>query len=164
MADNALTLAMTLVKQFEGGPSGGFARVAYRCPAGKQTVGWGHVIRPNERIQTPLSADDADALLQADLDRAYRAVLAMVEVPISDEMLAALTSFAFNLGAAALKSSTLLKNLNGGNYRAAADQFLRWNKARDPKTGQLRELSGLTRRRKAERELFLQAGRLKNGE
>jgi GH24 family phage-related lysozyme (muramidase) len=51
-----------------------------------------------------------------------------------------------------LQSSTLLKLLNQGEYTQAADQFLRWNKAGG------RVLPGLTRRREAERALFLQAG------
>jgi lysozyme len=160
MADNALVLAAKFVKNYEGGPNGGFAAVAYRCPAGKQTVGWGHVIRPNERIQTPLSAQEADELLQADLERSYRAVLAVAKVPLTDSMVAALTSFAFNVGVHALKTSTLLKKLDAGNYRAAADELLRWDKARDPKIGQPRPLAGLTKRRKAERALFLRDGTL----
>lgn len=158
MADKALYLAAEFIKPFEAGPHGGFARVAYFCPAGKQTVGWGHVIRGNERIQTPLSEADAEALLHRDLMQAYEAVLNRVEVPLTDAMLAALTSFTFNLGANALAASTLLKKLNAGDYRGAADELPRWNKARDPKTGQVRPLAGLTRRRKAERTLFLREG------
>ncbi|MCU0806420.1 MAG: lysozyme [Candidatus Contendobacter sp.] len=158
MADKALFLAAEFVKPFEAGPQGGFARVAYFCPAGKQTVGWGHVIRGNERIQTPLSEEAAEGILYRDLMQAYETVLVLVDVPLTDSMIAALTSFTFNLGGNALSASTLLKKLNAGNYRAAADELPRWNKARDPKTGQVRALAGLTRRRKAERELFLREG------
>lgn len=158
MADKALALAAEFVKPFEAGPQGGFARVAYFCPAGKQTVGWGHVIRGNERIQTPLSEAEAEALLHRDLMQAYETVLHRVEVPLTDAMTAALTSFTFNLGPNALGASTLLKKLNAGQYRAAADELLRWNKARNPKTGKMVELAGLTRRRKAERKLFLHDG------
>ena len=96
--------------------------------------------------------------MRADLLRFYRAVLSLVTVPLTDGMLVALTSFAFNVGVGALKSSTLLRRLNAGNYRAAADELLRWDKAKDPKTGELRTLAGLTRRRQAERELFLRDG------
>ena len=60
-----------------------------------------------------------------------------------------MVSFAFNLGTGALAHSTLLRDLNVGNYQAAADQFLRWNHAGG------RVLAGLTRRRQAERKLFL---------
>jgi GH24 family phage-related lysozyme (muramidase) len=63
----------------------------------------------------------------------------------------ALVSFTFNLGVGNLQTSTLLKLLNQGLMQEAADQFLRWNKAGG------KEVSGLTRRRIAERNLFLQA-------
>lgn len=158
MADKALYLAAEFVKPFEASPQGGFAAVAYFCPAGKQTVGWGHVIRGNERIQTPLSEAEAEALLHRDLMKSYEAVINRVEVPLTDAMVAALISFVFNLGPNALGASVLLKKLNAGHYRSAADELPRWNKARDPKTGQLRALPGLTRRRKAERTLFLSEG------
>ncbi|EAS3672836.1 lysozyme, partial [Salmonella enterica subsp. enterica serovar Weltevreden] len=61
----------------------------------------------------------------------------------------ALVSFAYNLGARTLSTSTLLRKLNAGDYAGAADEFLRWNKAGS------KVLNGLTRRREAERALFL---------
>ena len=60
-----------------------------------------------------------------------------------------LCSFVFNLGAGALKGSTLLRMLNAGQYDAAADQFLRWNQAGGV------VLAGLTKRRISERMMFL---------
>lgn len=152
--------ALTLLKQFEQGPKGGFAAVAYRCPAGKQTVGWGHVIRPNERIQTPFSEADAEQLLLKDLDRVWPAVRAAVRVPVTQAMFDALVCFAFNVGIGAFLGSTLLARLNSGDYAGASDQFLRWNKARDPQSGLMRALAGLTKRRNAERALFLREGTL----
>jgi GH24 family phage-related lysozyme (muramidase) len=77
------------------------------------------------------------------------AVTEAVEVSINSNQFSALVSFCFNLGADSLFQSTLLKLLNQGDFQGAADQFPRWNKA----GGQ--ELEGLTRRRKAERALFL---------
>ncbi len=76
----------------------------------------------------------------------------LVTVDLDQDQFDALVSFTFNLGAGNLQSSTLLKLLNQGEYTQAADQFLRWNKAGG------RVLPGLTRRREAERALFLQAG------
>ena len=70
----------------------------------------------------------------------------------------ALLCFAFNVGYGAVFNSTLLAKINQGDYLGAADQFPRWNKARDPKTGTMIELAGLTSRRKAERDLFLRDG------
>ncbi|HHP2614034.1 TPA: lysozyme, partial [Enterobacter roggenkampii] len=55
----------------------------------------------------------------------------------------------YNLGSRSLSTSTLLRKLNAGDYAGAADEFLRWNKAGG------KVLNGLTRRREAERALFL---------
>lgn len=158
MADNALRLAMEFVKQREG-----LRLEAYRDAAGIATIGYGATRIHGKPVKLGMKIDleEAERLLQADLLQAYRAVLALVTQPLTDGMLAALTSFVFNVGISALKKSTLLIKLNAGdcNYRAVADELLRWDKARDPKTGQLRALAGLTARRKAERALFLSEGR-----
>ena len=63
-----------------------------------------------------------------------------------------LTSFVFNLGGGAFRSSTLLKKLNQGLYDEVPEQLMRWNKARID--GKLTPLRGLTRRRAAEAALF----------
>mgnify|MGYP000029206258 CR=1 FL=1 len=56
------------------------------------------------------------------------------------------------MGATALKRSTLVRLLNAGDYKGAEAQFSRWNKAGG------KALKGLTRRREAERELFVSVG------
>jgi lysozyme len=58
-------------------------------------------------------------------------------------------SFVYNVGAGNFAKSTLLKKLNNADYQGAANEFLRWNKAGG------KVLNGLTRRRDAERSLFL---------
>ena len=74
----------------------------------------------------------------------------MIKVPITENMMAAITSLAYNIGTGAFGSSTLLRLLNqGADKNLVADQFLRWNKV------QGKEVKGLTNRRKLERELFL---------
>lgn len=150
--------ALTLLKTFEKGPRGGFAARPYRCPAGFETVGWGHVLKPHDRLTFPLTAEQADALLQADLDRFAASVRRFVRVPLTQAMFDALACFAFNIGASSLANSTLLRRLNAGDYAAAAEEFLKWNKARNPHTGKKEALAGLTRRRKDERALFLSQG------
>ena len=72
-----------------------------------------------------------------------------VKVPISQNQFDSLVSFTYNLGEENLRTSTLLRKLNVRDYKGAADQFPRWNKAAG------RVLNGLVRRRAAERELFL---------
>jgi lysozyme len=61
----------------------------------------------------------------------------------------ALTSWTYNLGPTNLKSSTMLKVLNDGNYDEVPEQIKKWNKA----GGQV--LNGLIKRRDAEAELFV---------
>lgn len=139
---------LELIKRFEG-----TCLTVYLDPVQKPTVGVGHLLTAKERamwpVGTKLNRLTIDRLLEHDLMSAELAVAHYVKVKISDNAFAALTSFVFNLGDGALKVSTLLKELNAGNYNRAADQFLRWNKA----GGKI--LKGLTLRRKAERELFL---------
>jgi lysozyme len=50
-------------------------------------------------------------------------------------------------------NSTLLKKLNAGDFDGAANEFLKWTKAR--KNGVPVVLPGLVRRRIAEQTLFL---------
>lgn len=159
-----------LIKSFEGIPDGDPSSVnldAYLDPVGIWTIGWGHAITyqgtllrgpQNKGIARALypggiSLAQAEMLLRGELVNFARDVLRLAQVPLDDGQFAALVSFAFNCGPANLAASTLLRRLNQGDYAAAADQFLAWNKAR--KNGVLVELPGLTRRRRAERALFL---------
>lgn len=147
-----------LLKTFEQGPHGGFAPEPYRCPAGYLTIGWGHVIKPGEAFPKPISAEQADALLEQDVAPAANWLSANIPVRLTQSMFDALTCFVFNIGAGAFAGSTLYSRLRAGLYAAAADQFLVWDKARNPKTGKKEPLAGLTRRRHAERGLFLKDG------
>lgn len=147
--------ALALLKNYEQGPNGGFAPVPYLCPAGYQTIGWGHRIQAGDRLQPPLSAAEADRWLEVDVLRVGGQIGVTVKVPLTQSMMDALTCFVFNVGYGAFLGSTLLAALNAGQYAVAADEFLKWNKARNPKTGQKEPLAGLTRRRAAERALFL---------
>lgn len=121
---------------------------------GFATIGFGHLLR-----FSPCTAEDRElwwskrkalAQLDKDLRDAAGDVRRLVRVPLSADQRSALISFTFNVGQTALRDSTLRRLLNGGNYRAAADQLLRW--VHGP--GAV-ELPGLHRRRAAERQLFL---------
>ena len=151
--------ALDLLKAFEQGPKGGFAAMPYLCPAGKQTIGWGHVLKAGDNIRPPITAEQADDLLRADLARFAQGVDAHTKtVPLTPSMFDALVSFAFNVGLTNFSDSTLLAKLKRNDYVGAASEFLRWNKARDPNTDKLKVFAGLTRRRTAERTLFLRDG------
>lgn len=153
--------ALALLKDYEQGPDGGFAPMIYRCPAGHPTIGWGHVVRPGEHFQQPISVTEADRLLRADLDRFATGIAAYLgELPVTQSMFDAVVCWAFNVGIGAALGSTLLAKLRRRDYTGAADEFRRWNKATNPKTGKKEELAGLTARRAAERALFLREGLL----
>ena len=136
-----------LIKSFEG-----FSATVYICPAGWPTVGYGHVVtdadRAAGRFAQPLSREEGEALLAADLPAYEMAVCRLIEVPLHDYCFAALTSFTFNLGPGALQASTLRRLINEGRIAEAPPQFDRWVFAGAQK------LPGLVRRRKMSRALF----------
>lgn len=137
-----------LIKQFEG-----FSANVYSCPAGKPTIGYGHVVTKQDRIIPPITETQARGLLAADLVPREEAVLRLVKVPLSQGQFDALVSFVYNLGETAFAGSTLLRKVNAGAHDIAADEFLKWDKA--TVKGKFVSLPGLTKRRSAERAMFL---------
>lgn len=131
-----------LIKKFEG-----LRLSAYRCSAQVWTIGYGHTkgVKPGDKI----TEDQANKFFLDDLSKFESEVLELVNVPLNQHQFDALISFSYNLGAKALGRSTLLKKLNNGNYLGAANEFHRWNRANG------RVVEGLTRRRQAERDMFL---------
>ena len=132
---------ISLIKEFEG-----LSLDAYLCSAGVLTIGYGHTggVQKGDRI----TAKKAEELLQDDLKKFENGVLRLVRVPLNQNQFDALVAFAFNLGVGNLGKSTLLRKLNDRDFRGAAAEFVKWNKAGG------KELAGLTRRRIAEAELF----------
>ena len=133
---------LDLIKRFEG-----LRLRSYLCPANVWTIGYGHTgaVKRGQQI----TSEQAEELLKSDLVRFEKIVSESVNVPLKQQQFDALVSLAFNIGTNAFANSTLVRMLNAANYAGAADQFLRWNQAGG------RVLDGLTRRRQAERALFL---------
>ena len=126
----------------------GFSPKIYTCPAGKPTIGFGHVIQPGEYFEA-VSRDQAMVLLQRDSDREAAPVARHLTMEIPQHQQDAVISLAFNCGGRSIARSTLIQRLNAGLTDDAAEEFLRWNKI-----GRV-ESRGLSRRRAAERKLFL---------
>jgi lysozyme len=148
-----------LIKEFEGYhrelPNGDAE--AYIDPVGVWTVGWGSIMlngRPVRRGDV-ISRKLAQELLEAEVAGFEKDIERLVKVELNENQHAALVSLCYNIGAGAFAGSTARRLLNAGDYRGCAEAFLMWNKGTI--NGQLTELAGLTRRRKAERELFLRA-------
>jgi lysozyme len=92
-----------------------------------------------------------------DLEHIQRDVRTALRVTLSENRFSALCSFVYNLGIGALRRSTLLKVINQApGSPGIRVEFMKWVRARDPKTGQLVTLQGLINRRKAEADLYFQ--------
>lgn len=129
----------------------GLRLVAYRCPAGVWTIGYGHTgkdVYPGLRI----TVERAEELLERDLTQAATTVLRLVRVPLTAPQAAALADFVFNIGDGNFATSTLLRKLNAGNYAAVPAELRRWTKGRV--NGVLTELPGLVKRREANVKLW----------
>ena len=119
--------------------------------AGTLTIGYGHTNAagpPTVAIGMEITAEQADAILAADLAGVEKQVRNLVHVPLNQNQFDALVSFQFNTGWLGHRHCSLLAALNAGNYTLADNDFLLYDRARGVK------LSGLTRRRHAEMDLF----------
>ena len=135
MSQTTNNAGLKLIESFEG-----LRLTAYQDSVGIWTIGYGHT-KGVKQGQT-ITQQQAEAFLQQDLAVAEAAVNRLV-LTLSDNQFAALVSFTFNLGAGNL--TKLLKN----GLAAAADRILLFDHAGG------KALPGLTRRRTAERALFL---------
>ncbi len=135
---------ISLIKRFEG-----FSPTVYFCPAGYPTIGYGHLVKAHEDFSVGISDGEAEELLRQDAFIAERAVLRLINVPLTDGQFDALVSFTYNLGAGALQRSTLRRKVNREEHEEVPEQFMRWIWAGG------RKLRGLIRRREAEAELYM---------
>lgn len=138
-----------LIKQFEG-----LSLVPYLCPANIPTIGWGNTFYENMKKVTmqdgPITRERADSLFNFLVTTNYvNVVNRLVIVDINQNQFDALVSFVYNLGSGNFEKSTLLKKVNQSDFISASLEFEKWNKA----NGKI--LKGLTKRRLAEKELFL---------
>lgn len=134
--------AISLIKSFEG-----LVPVAAPCPAGVLTVGYGSTL--NVKPGDVISEEDASARLGQELAEYETAVTIATHNGCGQHQFDALVSFAYNVGCAGMRGSTVIKCHNRGDYEAAARAFSLWNK------GGGRVLPGLVRRRAAEAALYL---------
>jgi lysozyme len=140
--------AIDLIKRFES-----LQLEAYLCPAHVWTIGWGHTadVQPGMRI----TEQRAEELLSLDIGWVERDLSSVIHAPLTEGQHDALVSLCFNLKGGPRQlpkiAPKLVAKIESRDYAAAALEFLDINRAH----GQV--LPGLTRRREAERELFLSA-------
>lgn len=148
MTDPTLPIAVEFIAAREG-----FRSHPYRDQGGVWTIGYGDTVTPDgvrvTATTAPITQAAADARLSEMVGLVLASVRGMVYVPVSNNQVAALTSLAYNAGTNAVRTSTLLRELNQGNYGLAAQYFMSWVYAAgkvDP---------GLQKRREMEKALFL---------
>lgn len=142
---------LELIKSFEG-----FSKDAYPDPATRAepyTIGYGTTTYPDgSKVQLgdTCTTEMAEIWLAHEVEhKCLPTIEKYVKIHLTQNQLDACISFIYNCGAGNFSKSTLLILTNSGKFDLAANEFLRWNKA----AGKV--LAGLTRRREAEKQLFL---------
>lgn len=136
--------ALNLIKRFES-----CSLHAYPDPGSHDgrpiTIGWGHT-GSSVTHGMQITRGTADMLLTIDLLTPAKALRGLA---VNQNQYDALVSLIFNIGVGAFETSTLKKRLVVKDYAGAAEEILKWDHANHV------ILPGLTKRREAERELFL---------
>lgn len=143
MENKILEIALPVIKAYEG-----CHLKAYKCPAGIWTIGWGQTGK-DIKEGVVWTQEQADKALEVSVKGFLADVLKLLKVRARPEQIAALVSFAYNVGIGNLSKSTLLRLINEGrSVEEVLPQFLVWSKA-DGKT-----LTGLLLRRASEAVVF----------
>jgi GH24 family phage-related lysozyme (muramidase) len=139
---NAVEFAFPFIIELEGKRN-----KAYKDARGFWTTGVGHLIKHDEvhLIATTLTDEQVEELFKSDLKGCEDAVLSSVRVPLTVNQKSALYSLCFNIGIDSFKASSVVRSLNQGRYKEAANHFMDWVTP-----------SVLVPRRHKEKTLFLQ--------
>jgi len=140
-------LGVDLICGFEGK-----RLVAYDDGVGVWTIGFGTTIYPNGiKVKKGDTCTEAQAkeYMAHDLKKFEQAVNGAVNIPLNQNQFDALVSLAYNIGTGAFNKSTLVKKLNAGDIRGAADQFDVWINAGG------KRMQGLVNRRAREKAFYL---------
>lgn len=139
---------LALIRQWEG-----LKLTAYKCPAGVWTIGYGSTKGVREGMK--ITKAQAELRLKDDANHFGKEIEKRVKVSLTDNQFAALISLVYNIGINAFEKSTLLRKLNAEQWDSVPHEFMKWVKAKDPKTGKRVTLNGLVNRRAAEVGLWV---------
>ncbi|MGL6034947.1 MAG: lysozyme [Acinetobacter johnsonii] len=141
------TNGIDLICSFEG-----LRLKAYDDGVGVWTIGYGTTVINGTKVKKgdTCTVEQAKSYMAQDLKK-FESAVNQVKVPLNQNQYDALVSLAYNIGVSAFLNSTLLKKLNAKDYKGAAEQFDRWNRAGG------KVMRGLTNRRAKERKLFEKA-------
>lgn len=136
-----------LLKRWEG-----CRLTSYQDSVGVWTVGYGlttaaGIIKVGPGLT--ITQQEADDYLVRALVKYESAVTKALTRAPNENQFSAMVSLCYNIGPGAFAGSSIVRHFNDGNAQAAADAFLKWNKAGG------KVLKGLVNRREDERKLFL---------
>lgn len=134
-----------LIKQFEG-----YSSKAYPDPAtggAPWTIGYGTT--KGVKSGMVITAEQAEKMLRDDVAKFESGVSSLITALTTQGQFDAMVSLAYNIGLGNFSKSTLLKKHNARCYTCAADQFRVWNRANG------KVMNGLTKRRSAERQVYM---------
>lgn len=136
-------------KEFEG-----FKSKAYQDVVGVWTIGYGTTRIDDKPIRPGMSCTrkQAEEWLRINIEEHLAEAESAInpEIQLSQNQIDAIASFVYNVGVTNFRKSALCRLINEDDLEAAAGQFIRWNKAGG------KVFAGLTRRRNAEAELFME--------
>lgn len=137
----------------------GFEAKPYLDITGKPTIGYGATYYQDGRkvkmSDPPITLQCALDLKEFHIEEKEKVVRSLVKSNINQNQFDALVSWVYNLGKENLRTSTMLKKINANpNDPTIKNSWVQWNKARDPKTKQLKVSNGLTRRRNEEIAIY----------
>lgn len=143
---------LKLIEEFEVGGNLKKYLTAYQDVVGVWTIGIGSTYyEDGSKVNKgdKITEQRARELFKNILVRYENDVNRVIKVCLNQNQFDALVSFTYNLGGTNLASSTLAKRVNNNPCDVdIRNQFMRWNKAGG------KVYAGLTRRRKAEADLY----------
>jgi GH24 family phage-related lysozyme (muramidase) len=144
---------VNLIKKLEG-----FSAKAYVDATG-HSIGYGHFIRPDEKylLQKSITQEEAETLLYEDIKSHQEPWIGSLKKG-SPETVAALTSFAYNVGAHSPVLKKAIKLINEGQTEAGAEVLQAYHKARVGPNNELVPVAALKRRRQMEKDLIMSGG------
>lgn len=137
--------------------SEGLRLVAYLCPSGIWTIGWGHTSDAKYPVRKGMKITKAfaEVLFKHDMDEAEAAVDKYIVPKQNGNQYGALVSFVINVGGDGLRVSSLRRAINNGKDDVTRE-FSLWVKGGRPK----RRIPGLVKRRADEAALYKTPDRL----
>ena len=92
------------------------------------TIGIGHQIQPGEEylMTATVTEEEAIDLFQKDIKKIIADMNKNIKVPLNKNQQLALISLRYRIGPSYFNTSTLLRELNKGNYQKASEEFKNW--------------------------------------